>query len=246
MANEQWYKPTNLYFFVCYQLIQDNVSLYRRQCAHLPGCWSIPAQKSYASLSRQGKKKRIEAFCESSSSPGLVAWLTPSHSLKSTCLFVQDRTATRQSLAGREFQLEEREDRDSSYTDLWLNQDGTVTMGVTDGPKPVSYQGDWHVLETATTEADRPFRLRLDRTYENPNPHTGETDTGPFDYHVKREFWGNVGPVRHADSVEVEGVIHRLDELNNLDCEVGYFALVDSTKEEEEEDFGTRKTALSA
>ena len=128
---------------------------------------------------------------------------------------------TRASLVDKEFQLEEREDRDSALTELWLNADGTVTIGETDGPEPVSYEGKWSILETAS-EADRPFRLRLDRNYEG-SPNTNAN------YHVKREFWGNIGMV--GESVEVEGVIHGLDERDNVDCEVGFFALIDSEAE---------------
>lgn len=119
----------------------------------------------------------------------------------------------RAMLADREFQLEEREDQDSAVTDIWLNGNGSVNLGPTDGPLPKSYTGSWSILETAARE-DHPFRLLLDRTYEAKNNVAVE-------YHVKREFWGNVGQV--GDVQEIEGIIHGMDERNNIDCEVFFF-----------------------
>mmetsp|Transcript_10721 Transcript_10721/g.13261 ORF Transcript_10721/g.13261 Transcript_10721/m.13261 type:complete len:137 (+) Transcript_10721:335-745(+) len=127
---------------------------------------------------------------------------------------------------GKEFQLEEREGQDAELTQVWLNDDGTVSIGTTDGPPVKSYEGRWSVLETAPEE-ERPFRLRLDRSYE-AGVHTGKSDIGKFDYHVKREFWGNVGKV--GEIVEVEGIIHGLDESAKVDCEVGYFSMIDASR----------------
>ena len=64
-------------------------------------------------------------------------------------------------------QLEELEDKEESETELWLNADGTVTLGRTNGPPVKDFKGDWHVLETAG-EGDKPFRMRLTRSYESP------------------------------------------------------------------------------
>ena len=62
-------------------------------------------------------------------------------------------------LASKEFQLEELEDQEESETEVWLNRDGTVTLGKTNGPSVKEYRGDWHIIETAL-EGDRPFRMR--------------------------------------------------------------------------------------
>lgn len=74
-------------------------------------------------------------------------------------------SASRSDLSSKEYQLEELEDREECETELWLNDDGSVTMGYTNGPLVKSYKGDWHVIETAS-EDDKPFRMRLTRTYE--------------------------------------------------------------------------------
>lgn len=68
-------------------------------------------------------------------------------------------------LAPKEFQLEELEDKEESETEVWLNPDGSVTLGKTNGPSWKNYHGDWHIIETAQ-EGDRPFRMRLTRTYD--------------------------------------------------------------------------------
>ena len=68
-------------------------------------------------------------------------------------------------LAPKEFQLEELEDKEESETEVWLNPDGSVTLGKTNGPSWKNYKGDWHIIETAQ-EGDRPFRMRLTRLYD--------------------------------------------------------------------------------
>ncbi len=73
---------------------------------------------------------------------------------------------SRSDLASKEFQLEELEDREECETSLRLNDDGTVTLGATNGPPVASWEGSWSVIETASEE-DRPFRMRLTRTYES-------------------------------------------------------------------------------
>lgn len=87
-------------------------------------------------------------------------------------------------LTGKDFQLEEREDKETELSAIVFNADGTVTLGVTDGPEYKSYSGKWSILETASEE-DRPFRLRLDRVYD-AGSRTGANQVGEFEYHVKR------------------------------------------------------------
>jgi hypothetical protein len=73
--------------------------------------------------------------------------------------------ASIEDLAPKEFQLEELEDKEECETEVWLNRDGTVTLGKTNGPQVKDYRGDWHIIETAL-EGDRPFRMRLTRVYD--------------------------------------------------------------------------------
>lgn len=72
---------------------------------------------------------------------------------------------TIQDLSPKEFQLEELEDKEECETEVWLNQDGSVTLGRTNGPAVSDYRGDWHLIETAA-DGDNPFRMRLTRVYD--------------------------------------------------------------------------------
>jgi hypothetical protein len=129
-------------------------------------------------------------------------------------------------LAGREFQLEEREDKDMENTLIVLNLDGTVSLHDTDGPQYKSYSGEWMIQED---DKIHPFRLRLDRTFTGGMDAVSTTDIGEFDYQVSREFWGNI-QIAAGGAVIVEGVIHLLDtDASTIKFfEVGYFALIDS------------------
>ena len=73
---------------------------------------------------------------------------------------------TREDLCNKEFQLEELEDKEECETEVWLNPDGSVTLGASNGPLVEAYHGDWHLLETAN-EGYQPFRMRLTRTFES-------------------------------------------------------------------------------
>lgn len=126
-------------------------------------------------------------------------------------------------LAGKEFQLEEKEDRDVEQTRIWLHPDGMVTLQDTDGPQFTRYQGRWSMLN----DGPNPFRMLLDRVYGGGMTPIHSTDIGEFDYTVRREFQGDVQMV--GGLVTVEGVVHLLDENGQKDYEVGYFALIDSS-----------------
>mmetsp|Transcript_8672 Transcript_8672/g.18973 ORF Transcript_8672/g.18973 Transcript_8672/m.18973 type:complete len:182 (+) Transcript_8672:71-616(+) len=138
------------------------------------------------------------------------------------------KVANRAELSQKEFQLEELEDREECETELWLNDDGTITIGKSNGPKIKEYRGDWHILETATEE-DRPFRMRLSRTYE-AGCHTGRNQVGDIIYTLTREFHGNVEMV--GDSISVSGRMHGIDDGSLLDCELGYFTMIDAVASE--------------
>ncbi len=75
---------------------------------------------------------------------------------------------TRDDLCSKEFQLEELEDKEECETEVWLNDDGSVTLGTSNGPLVKDYVGEWHFLETAVGEGYHPFRMRLTRRFESP------------------------------------------------------------------------------
>lgn len=70
---------------------------------------------------------------------------------------------TREHLCDKEFQLEELEDKEECETEVWLNNDGSITLGASNGPMVKDYSGDWHILETTGD-----FRMRLTRRFESP------------------------------------------------------------------------------
>lgn len=132
---------------------------------------------------------------------------------------------TRESLIGKEYQLEEREDQDTEITELWLNKDGTITMGLTDGPPVKKFWGIWTLLDSG----EQPFKMEFIRTY-SAGEHTGKNQMGEFTYEVKREFRG--APEVVGSSIGIIGSIHGDDEASKVDCEVGYFSLIDASSEE--------------
>ena len=67
---------------------------------------------------------------------------------------------SRADLSAREYQLEELEDKEECETEVWLNDDGTVTLGLTNGPQVKSYKGDWHIIETASDAGKEEKRKR--------------------------------------------------------------------------------------
>ena len=120
-------------------------------------------------------------------------------------------------------QLDELEDKEECQTELWLNDDGTVTLGLTNGPQYSHYAGNWHVLETSN---EQPFRMKLVRSYE--------VGVGDVTYDVEREFRGGIELVGESLSVsgKTHGNIFNDDDANLLDAELGFFAMIDSVASE--------------
>lgn len=129
-------------------------------------------------------------------------------------------TLTKGDFVGKEFQLEEREDKDTEITELWLQEDGTLKFGQTDGPPTEKAWGIW----TLRDGGEKPFRMEVIRTYKTAEDRSGANQVGEFSYEVKREFWGEIKGI--GEILTVEGTMHGDDATNN-DCEVGYFSLID-------------------
>lgn len=86
----------------------------------------------------------------------------------SSTVTIPKTSFTREDLCSKEFQLEELEDKEECETEVWLNDDGSVTLGASNGPFVQDYVGEWHLLETAAGEGYYPFRMRLTRRFESP------------------------------------------------------------------------------
>ena len=129
-------------------------------------------------------------------------------------------------MIGKEFQLEEREDKETSITEIWLQGDGSVTFGVTDGPTVEKAWGIW------TLQQNGQFWMEIIRTFASSEERLGAHQIGPVHYQVKREFVGSLERIG-GNVMTVKGTIHGDDESTgaNLDCEVGYFSLIDEATE---------------
>ena len=107
-------------------------------------------------------------------------------------------------------------------TEIRLNADNSVTIGETDGPLFTAATGTW----SATAET---LTMTLSRTYSAGSESAVATDMGEFSFTVDRTFTGNLYMV--GAKLAVEGSVHALDEHG--DNEVGYFEMIDVTKERE-------------
>jgi hypothetical protein len=123
-------------------------------------------------------------------------------------------------VANKFYQLEELEDKDDCSTEVYLKDDGTVTIGVTDGPPPVDASGDWEL-------AGNEFRMTLSRIYDGGHKSSRTTDVGEFKYEVKRFYEGTLGHMGEEMAV-TDGIIHSVHaELG--DEKVGFFNIIETT-----------------
>ena len=128
-----------------------------------------------------------------------------------------------EGLSDKYFQLDEREDKEESITEVLLKQNYAVEVGETDGPPPIESKGTWELI-------DGQFKMTIDRTFETgEGKKTGhESDMGVFAFTVKRTYTGTVS--RIGERMSVDGIIHIIDDVLG-DQEVGYFSLIDTTED---------------
>jgi len=136
-------------------------------------------------------------------------------------------------LTSRDFQIEELEDREGCETELWLNEDGSVTIGATNGPRLKDYVGNWQLIDTAS-ETEQPFRMRLTRSYGAGSSSSGDNCMGEFTYDITREFWGTLEMV--GSSISISGKTYANTEFsseNVNESEVGFFSIIDRCSKEQ-------------
>eukprot|EP00551_Chaetoceros_affinis_P000165 CAMPEP_0203638214 /NCGR_PEP_ID=MMETSP0088-20131115/4303_1 /ASSEMBLY_ACC=CAM_ASM_001087 /TAXON_ID=426623 /ORGANISM="Chaetoceros affinis, Strain CCMP159" /LENGTH=230 /DNA_ID=CAMNT_0050492801 /DNA_START=175 /DNA_END=867 /DNA_ORIENTATION=+ len=137
------------------------------------------------------------------------------------------------------YQLEEMEDRESSTTEIFLSQDGTVTVTDTNGPPPVRSSGTWkaiaapsraqHNLNDPDLDYDYDesitgtFEMKITRTFRTGHD---ASDLGEFCFDVERTFIGDISTV--GGLVSVTGSMHMEDDFFG-DTEVGFFSMIDTT-----------------
>lgn len=101
------------------------------------------------------------------------------------------------------YQLEEREDAESSSTEVYLMKDRQVDFGQTDGPVPDTVEGTWHV-EPGTDD----FKMTIRRVFGSGKRGS---DMGEFQFDIVRELRGEMTMV--GESVAITGVIVNKDDL---------------------------------
>ena len=99
-------------------------------------------------------------------------------------------------LASNFFQLEEKEHSESCITEIFLSDDGSITLSRTDGPPPIQASGSW-IQDGNTVEMKI---VRLFRTGQKG------TDVGQFEFEVERSFTGVLSTL--GDLIVVDGSMH--------------------------------------
>eukprot|EP00522_Entomoneis_paludosa_P009418 CAMPEP_0172441968 /NCGR_PEP_ID=MMETSP1065-20121228/2464_1 /TAXON_ID=265537 /ORGANISM="Amphiprora paludosa, Strain CCMP125" /LENGTH=349 /DNA_ID=CAMNT_0013191607 /DNA_START=45 /DNA_END=1094 /DNA_ORIENTATION=- len=120
------------------------------------------------------------------------------------------------------YQLEEREDKECITTELFLLPNRVIDFGETDGPMPIATSGTWDVQPGTDN-----YSMLITRKFASGKEGT---DMGEFEFETVREFKGEMTMV--GESVAITGVMISKDDLLG-DEEVGFFNMIDGTKERE-------------
>uniref|UniRef100_A0A6V2Q6H0 Jacalin-type lectin domain-containing protein n=2 Tax=Ditylum brightwellii TaxID=49249 RepID=A0A6V2Q6H0_9STRA len=121
---------------------------------------------------------------------------------------------------GKTYQLEELEDAETCTTEVFLNNDRTITFGSTDGPIYDSASGQWSV-PAGTNDFSMTIRRRYSTGAKN-------TDMGEFRFDVVREYTGEM--TRVGECVGITGIM-KDGEAGGEKREVGFFNMIDGTDE---------------
>jgi hypothetical protein len=130
-------------------------------------------------------------------------------------------------------------------TDIYLRDDNTITLGITNGPRHLNGGGTWSESFVASDVQDdassrRSFDMTLTRTYLGGKTknydesdwgyrHVDDTNVGEFAYTVIRSYVGEIILVG-GTLLSMSGIIVDIDEVfGNRD--VGYFNMIDTTEE---------------
>lgn len=134
-------------------------------------------------------------------------------------------TITVERLTNKSFQLEEDEDAASCTTAVFFAEDGTMTLGRTDGPSPDRYNATWS-FDDSTGE----LRMDIERYF------SGE---GNVEFMVKRYLRGNLDRQSKAleDLPVFTGAMYPDPTDFGKHSEVGWFAMVVATDDLPSESF---------
>jgi len=92
------------------------------------------------------------------------------------------------------------EDREAFTTEIFLHNDGTISIKQTNGPLPITSSGTWTVVEGDNKNT---FKMNILRTFQ-----TGHdlSDVGEFQFDVERSFEGELLSI--GGRIGVEGSMH--------------------------------------
>jgi hypothetical protein len=131
-------------------------------------------------------------------------------------------SASSSDVAGKYFNLQELEDRESCLTEVFFNPDQSLKIGVTDGPIFTEAKGKWEL-----DEATGSFKMNIVRTFDTGRQTKNPTDMGEFVFDVERVFTGILSEV--GGLLAFEGVVHSMDERFG-DLQVGIYEMIDTTE----------------
>lgn len=139
---------------------------------------------------------------------------------------VVTNTVTVERLTKRSFQLEEDEDAASCTTAVYFGEDGTLTLGRTDGPTPDRYNATWS-FDDSTGE----LRMDIERYFSG--------EGGNVEFMVKRYLRGNLDNRSKAleDLPVFTGAMYPDPTDFGRHSEVGWFAMVVATDDLPSESF---------
>lgn len=131
---------------------------------------------------------------------------------------------TQSAIANKSFQLEEDEDSFSCASAVYLNEDGTLTFGRTDGPRPDSVNATW-----SYSDRDGELLLEIERFFG--------ADATPFA--VKRILKGHLDDSRkNLEGLPVfAGGMYIPPADFSPHSEVGWFAMILATDDLPDDSF---------
>jgi len=119
------------------------------------------------------------------------------------------------------YQMEELEDAENCTTELFLKEDGTVDIGMTDGPLFTKAVGNWEIQ-------NNDFAMTITKTFASGNENN---DMGEFSFDVERVFEGEMTVVGGTE-VAINGKIFAEDIITDkYEKEVGFFNMIDGTEQ---------------
>mmetsp|Transcript_90859 Transcript_90859/g.166770 ORF Transcript_90859/g.166770 Transcript_90859/m.166770 type:complete len:334 (-) Transcript_90859:131-1132(-) len=117
---------------------------------------------------------------------------------------------------GGEMELAEMEDSSMHRTQIWLNPDGTVTLGQSEGPPHVDSCGLWQC-------GSDDFQMTLQRRFSNDLSLEPDDPDASF-FTVTRTYTGLVNSEGTGVDI-VSGSMHFYHYENDATADIGYFSL---------------------